>query len=84
MHDGDAIRACSPGGGGLGSPLERDLQDLEQDMNRGYVSARMACDVYGAVIKTQQDHGCGCILYTLDRKASELRRRQMRSADIST
>ena len=40
----------SGGGGGFGSPLERKLEDVEQDVKNGYVSAAAAAQLYGVVI----------------------------------
>ena len=38
LRDGDRIRVASPGGGGFGDPLTRDLEAVEQDLNFGYIS----------------------------------------------
>ena len=47
---GDMIRAASPGGGGYGDPLTRDLAAVERDLNRGYVSREKAEQDYGVVV----------------------------------
>jgi N-methylhydantoinase B len=39
------------GGGGYGSPLERDPEMVLQDVINGYVSMRSAREDYGVVIK---------------------------------
>jgi N-methylhydantoinase B len=49
IHPGDAYILRSGGGGGFGSPLERDLTALERDVRCGYVSREAAEDLYGAV-----------------------------------
>ena len=48
---GDAYILRSGGGGGYGSPLERDLAALERDVRRGYVTQKSAEENYGAVFK---------------------------------
>ena len=40
----------SGGGGGFGSPLERKLEDVEQDVKNGYVSTEAAAQLYGTVV----------------------------------
>ena len=47
---GDSIRTSSPGGGGFGDALERDLAAVERDLNRGYISRETAEADYGVVI----------------------------------
>jgi N-methylhydantoinase B len=49
LQSGDAFILRSGGGGGYGSPLERELAALERDVRRGYVSRRSAEENYGAV-----------------------------------
>jgi N-methylhydantoinase B len=48
---GDVIHIHSPGGGGRGSPLERESERVLLDVERGYVSARSAEKDYGVVIR---------------------------------
>ena len=48
---GDVVHIHSPGGGGRGSPFERDPSLVLADVERGYVSARSARDDYGVVIR---------------------------------
>jgi N-methylhydantoinase B len=73
---GDAIRAASPGGGGYGQPIERDLAAVEQDLNRGYISRATAENVYGVVI-AEAVGAQGHARYRLDAQASAQRRRQL-------
>jgi N-methylhydantoinase B len=47
---GDVIHIHSPGGGGRGSPLEREPERVLLDVQRGYVSARAAYCQYGVVL----------------------------------
>jgi N-methylhydantoinase B len=73
---GDAIRAASPGGGGYGNPLERDLAAVERDINRGYVSVETAERDYGVVLAERTPLTAGRIRVRLDAQASAERRRQ--------
>ncbi|MDE2210722.1 MAG: hydantoinase B/oxoprolinase family protein [Betaproteobacteria bacterium] len=50
LHDGDSLHACTPGGGGFGDPLDRDVAAVERDLNQGYVSRATAEHDYGAII----------------------------------
>jgi len=50
LKAGDAFRLRSGGGGGYGSPLERDLAAVRNDVRQGYVSAGAARELYGVVI----------------------------------
>ena len=47
---GDELRILSGGGGGHGSPLERDPRRVLADVLDGKVSADAACSVYGVVL----------------------------------
>lgn len=47
---GDVIHIHSPGGGGRGSPLDREPERVRLDVERGYVSAAMAKARYGVVM----------------------------------
>src|SRR5216684_4193973 len=47
---GDAFRLRSGGGGGYGSPLDRPVADVQQDVRQGYVTATAAAELYGVVI----------------------------------
>ncbi len=51
LHAGDAYVLRSGGGGGFGSPLDRDLAALERDVRCGYVSREAAERDYGAVFE---------------------------------
>lgn len=74
---GDAIRAASPGGGGYGDPLQRDLAAVELDLNRGYISRHTAEAAYGVVIAEAVAARAGHTRYRLDPEASAERRRQL-------
>jgi N-methylhydantoinase B len=77
LKAGDTLRAHSPGGGGYGNPLERDLDAVERDLNCAYISRQTAESVYGVVIATQSQPAAGTPLYSLDRAASQKRREQL-------
>ena len=55
MGAGDRMFVRSGGGGGYGSPHERDREAVRIDLMRGYISPRQARDVYG--LQTRQDAG---------------------------
>lgn len=48
---GDVIHIHSPGGAGRGSPLDRPVDEVLLDVERGYVSARAAERDYGVAIR---------------------------------
>jgi N-methylhydantoinase B len=50
LKAGDAFRIRSGGGGGYGSPLEREAELVAQDVRQGYVSIAAAAEHYGVVI----------------------------------
>jgi N-methylhydantoinase B len=50
LRPGDRYMLRSGGGGGFGSPLDRKLEDVENDVREGYVSIAAAREQYGAVI----------------------------------
>jgi N-methylhydantoinase B len=48
---GDVIHIHSPGGGGRGSPLDREPDRVLTDVERGYVSLEAAERLYGVVVR---------------------------------
>jgi N-methylhydantoinase B len=50
LKPGDAITLSAGGGGGFGSPHERDPEVVAHDVRQGYVSTRVALEVYGVVL----------------------------------
>ena len=50
LAEGDELRILSGGGGGHGSPLEREPRRFLADVLDGKVSADAACSVYGVVL----------------------------------
>ncbi len=53
-ESGDVIQFHSAGGGGYGDPLERDPQEVEQDVFNEYVSIEQARNDYGVVIDSKR------------------------------
>jgi N-methylhydantoinase B len=74
LQAGDAYIIRSGGGGGFGSPLERDLQTLERDVRCGYVTRDAAEKYYGAVFQPDS--------LALDLKATEARRATMKQQGL--
>jgi len=52
---GDRIRLHTPGGGGYGSPLEREPDAIAEDVRRGYFRPETAEAQYGVRIETGDD-----------------------------
>jgi N-methylhydantoinase B len=76
LRNGDRIRVASPGGGGFGNPLTRDLEAVEQDLNLGYISQEKAESAYGVVVAEVIDEG-GRLRFRIDPAASEARRSKL-------
>ena len=70
LKPGDAFRLRSGGGGGYGSPLERDLAAVRNDVRQGYVTAGAARSHYGVVIDPQT--------FEIDKAATHALRASMR------
>ena len=80
---GDSIRAASPGGGGYGDPLSRDLSAVERDLNRGYVSREKAEQDYGVVVSEATQLTPDHTVYKLDATASAERRKVLQKQAVS-
>ncbi|MDQ0219558.1 hydantoinase B/oxoprolinase family protein [Peribacillus cavernae] len=73
---GDIIRVTTPGGGGWGDPLERDVEAVRMDVLRQLVSIEIAEIDYGVVVQKQMQ---GLVTdYIVDEEATRLLREQMR------
>jgi len=70
LHAGDAYILRSGGGGGFGSPLDRDLDALARDVRCGYVSKDAAEKYYGAVFEPETNR--------IDAAATGIKRSEMR------
>ena len=51
VRKADVFRLETPGGGGLGEPLERDAEAVLRDVKNGYVSAENAMEGYGVAVE---------------------------------
>jgi N-methylhydantoinase B len=67
----DVIRIASSGAGGWGSPLQRDVQAVLNDVRRGFVSIEAAARDYGVVIRDQQVDLAATTRLRQQRKAQE-------------
>ena len=70
IHPGDVVRLETPGGGGLGNPLERDPTMVRNDVRNGYVSKERAEELYGVVI--EKSDGEYSVNESLTRKARRI------------
>ena len=70
LKAGDAFRISSGGGGGYGSPFERPVEDVREDVRQGYVSAKAARERYGVVVDPQT--------FAVDEVATERLRSEVR------
>jgi len=69
---GDVFRHVLAGAGGWGDPLERDIAAVLRDVRNELLSPAKAADDYGVVVDTA--------LWTVDEKATALRRAEIRRA----
>jgi N-methylhydantoinase B len=72
LRSGDAFRIRSGGGGGYGNPLERPVEEVQEDVKQGYVSLAAAAELYGVVIDPET--------LAVDRVATE----RLRSARLAS
>jgi len=78
LMPGESFAAASPGGGGYGDPLTRDIDAVESDLNLGYITRDSATQDYGVVISETKAIGTRQH-FTLDRAATEKHRKQLRA-----
>ena len=74
LEPGDAFIKRSGGGGGFGSPLDRDLDRVEDDVRQGYISKELAEKNYGVVFEP------GTL--AVDRAATPARRDELRAKGL--
>ncbi len=77
LKPGDSLRAASPGGGGFGDPLTRDLAAVERDLNTGIIDQAAAESLYGVVVAPSAS-GRGRKVFSIDQAATAQRRTQLR------
>jgi N-methylhydantoinase B len=71
LHPGDVVRLETPGGGGLGNPVERDPAMVLNDVRNGYVTLQRAREVYLVAIEASDGD------YTIN----ELKTRSLRESN---
>lgn len=76
VHTGDEFARPTAGGGGFGDPLERDPQNVLEDVIDDYVSIRRASLDYGVVIREIDRDLCA---YEIDAAATEEVRSEIRA-----
>ncbi|MGI4951249.1 MAG: hydantoinase B/oxoprolinase family protein [Janthinobacterium lividum] len=77
LRAGDSVTLSSPGGGGYGSPLDRELPAVQRDLDAGLISRAVAEAQYGVVVAQTTALG-DRHRHTLDPVASAARRQEMR------
>jgi N-methylhydantoinase B len=50
LQEGDRFLMISGGGGGVGNPLEREVEKVKEDVEEGVLSIQTAREVYGVVL----------------------------------
>lgn len=76
LAPGDEVAVASPGGGGYGDPLARELDVVERDLNYGYIDEDEAVAVYGVIVGERTEIA-GRPRYRLDRAASRENRKRL-------
>jgi acetone carboxylase alpha subunit len=69
MQQGDLYVCVYHGGDGLGDPLDRTPEHLEEDLNGDFLLPRFVESVYGAIAEADADGR-----WTIDRESTEERR----------
>jgi N-methylhydantoinase B len=77
---GDTFTRPSAGGGGLGDPLERVVDEVLEDVIDGYVSVQRAKKDYGVVIHAIDEE---MLEYEIDQQATEAERTHIRENRIN-
>ena len=57
MRPGDVVRFSTPGGGGYGDALRRDLSKVAHDVMRGYYTQDQAAQLFGVRFKPDGSAG---------------------------
>ena len=52
VRAGDRVHIHTGGGGGFGPAMDRNVEDVQRDVIRGYVSNKQAQEIYGVVLDT--------------------------------
>jgi N-methylhydantoinase B len=80
LGPGDWITVSSPGGGGHGDPLTRPAEEVERDLNLGYISPEAAERDFGVLI-AERWTVAGHARYRIDHEGTERRRLVAAAAD---
>jgi N-methylhydantoinase B len=76
LNPGDIIITESGGGGGVGNPLERDIEKVKEDALNEYISIKTAEEIYGVIIDPKT--------FQVDYKLTdELRKKKQRSKKLT-
>jgi len=70
LEPGDSLMVDSGGGGGVGDPLEREVEKVQADAQNEYISLKKAKDVYGVVMDPKT--------FEVDMKATEELRKKLK------
>ena len=70
LHPGDVVSLETPGGGGLGNPVEREPARVLADVRNGYVTQEKARKIYAVAIESTEGD------FVLNEKATRELRRQ--------
>ena len=70
LQEGDIFLMISGGGGGVGNPLEREVDKVREDVEEGVLSIQTAREVYGVVIDATT--------YEVDPEATDKTRSELR------
>ena len=74
LKEGDSWVLKSGGGGGFGSPVDRDVSSVERDVVQGYITHDSAKDHYGVVVDRRTNKA--------DKRATAELRAEMRSLGL--
>ena len=74
VRAGESWTAYSSGGGGWGSPLDRDAETVRRNLRDGWISDDAARDVYGVIVNNDLER-------TLDVEATNRRRTELRTQE---
>ena len=70
LEPGDSLITYSGGGGGVGDPLDREVEKVRMDALNEYISIKTAADVYGVVVDP--------VTFAVDEAATKALRKKMR------
>lgn len=83
LQRSDSVQLASPGGGGFGSPLERDPALVLSDLDDGVIDVATARDTYGVVVGTTR-RVADRTFFSIDQAATAQQRRTLRAGSTSS